>query len=77
MGVVGAHDGHPVVEKDVIIGAGAKLLGPIRIGRHSVIGANAVVVKDVPPCSIAVGVPARVVGPNPSPACRDHSEQKA
>lgn len=58
-------DGHPVVEKDVMIGAGAKVLGPVRIGQNSVIGANAVVLKDVPPDSIAVGVPAKVVGHRP------------
>jgi serine O-acetyltransferase len=41
-------------------GAGAKLLGPIIIGEHSRIGANAVVVKDVPPGSVVVGVPGRM-----------------
>lgn len=58
-------DGHPVVEAGCIFGAGAKVLGPIRIGRNSVIGANAVVLKDVAPCSIAAGVPARVIGRRP------------
>jgi serine O-acetyltransferase len=50
--------GGPVIEEDVIIHAGAKIIGPIRIGRGSVIGANAVVLRDVPPYSLAVGVPA-------------------
>ncbi|MCS4536047.1 serine O-acetyltransferase EpsC [Corynebacterium sp. HS2168-gen11] len=50
---------HPTVEDDVTIGAGAKVLGPITIGRGSSIGANAVVTKDVPPCHIAVGIPAK------------------
>lgn len=51
---------HPTVEDNVTIGAGAKVLGPITIGHDSAIGANAVVTKDVPPCSIATGVPAQV-----------------
>lgn len=54
-------DGHPTVEDDVIISAGAKLLGPIIIGRGAVIGANAVVLDSVPPFATAVGVPARIL----------------
>jgi serine O-acetyltransferase len=50
----------PVIGNNVDIGAGAKLLGPIRIGDNVVIGANAVVLRDVPDNSIAVGVPATV-----------------
>jgi serine O-acetyltransferase len=50
----------PVVGNDVDIGAGAKLLGPITIGDHVIVGANAVVITDVPPNSIAVGVPAAI-----------------
>jgi serine O-acetyltransferase len=50
----------PTIGSDVDIGSGAKLLGPIRIGDHVVIGANAVVLCDVPDNSIAVGVPAIV-----------------
>ncbi|CAB0660857.1 serine O-acetyltransferase [Corynebacterium diphtheriae] len=49
---------HPTVEDDVVIGAGAKVLGPITIGKGSAIGANAVVTKDVPANHIAVGIPA-------------------
>lgn len=52
---------HPTVKKNSIIGAGAKVLGNITIGEHSRIGANSVVLKDVPPHSTAVGIPARVV----------------
>jgi serine O-acetyltransferase len=48
----------PVVGHDVDIGAGAKLLGRITVGDHCLIGANAVVVSDVPAYSVAVGVPA-------------------
>jgi serine O-acetyltransferase len=52
---------HPTIEDDVVIGAGAKILGAILIGRNSRIGANAVVVKSVPPDSVVVGVPGQVV----------------
>lgn len=52
---------HPTIGDRVTIGAGAKLLGPIEVGQDSRIGANAVVVKDVPPNSVVVGVPGQVV----------------
>lgn len=52
---------HPTVGDDVVIGAGATLLGPIRIGDRVKIGANAAVVEDVPPDSVVVGVPARII----------------
>jgi serine O-acetyltransferase len=51
---------HPTVGNNVVIGAGAKILGNITIGDNSYIGANAVVIKDVPPNSTIVGVPGRV-----------------
>ena len=51
---------HPTVGDHVVVGAGAKVLGPIIIGAHSRIGANSVVVKDVEPHSVVVGVPGRV-----------------
>jgi serine O-acetyltransferase len=50
-------NGYPTIEDDVTIGAGARILGPITIGRGSVIGANAVVVRDVPPDSVVTGIP--------------------
>jgi serine O-acetyltransferase len=55
-------DGHPRIGREVMFGAGAKVLGPIRIGDNCVIGANAVVLSDLPPDSVAAGIPAKVVG---------------
>jgi serine O-acetyltransferase len=52
---------HPTIEDDVIIGAGAKILGNITIGKGSKIGANSVVVKDVPPYSTVVGIPGKII----------------
>lgn len=57
-------DGSPVIKDNVFIGTGAKILGPVEVGRDSVIGANAVVTRSVPPGSTVVGNPARVVGRN-------------
>lgn len=53
-------NGCPVIEDDVVIGCGARVLGPIRIGRGAFIGANAVVLTDVPPGAIATGIPAKI-----------------
>lgn len=52
---------HPTIEDNVVIGAGAKVLGNITIGKTSLVGANSVVLKDAPPDSTVVGNPARVV----------------
>jgi serine O-acetyltransferase len=52
---------HPTLGNGVVIGAGAKILGPITIGAGAKVGSNAVVVKDVPPGATAIGIPARVV----------------
>jgi serine O-acetyltransferase len=52
------HKGYPRIGNDVVIGAGARILGPVTIGDRASIGANAVVVKDVPAGATAVGVPA-------------------
>jgi serine O-acetyltransferase len=51
---------HPTIGNNVVIGAGAKVLGNIAVGDNSYIGANAVVIKDVPPNSTVVGVPGRI-----------------
>ena len=51
---------HPTIGDHVVVGAGAKVLGPITVGEHSRVGANSVVVKDVPPHSVVVGVPGRM-----------------
>lgn len=56
---------HPTLEEGVVVGAGAQVLGAIIIGECSRIGANAVVVEDVPPDSVVVGVPGRVVEHKP------------
>jgi serine O-acetyltransferase len=55
-------DRHPKIEDGVLIGAGAKVLGNIRIGHCSRIAAGSVVLSDVPPCKTVAGVPARIVG---------------
>lgn len=52
---------HPTVHDQVTIGAGAKVLGPVVIGRASRIGANAVVVRDVPSDSVVVGIPGQII----------------
>ncbi len=57
---------HPTVGAGVTIGAGAKVLGPIEVGKGARIGANAVVIHDVPDESVAVGVPARIKRPKQS-----------
>jgi len=52
---------HPTIKNNVIIGAGAKVLGNIIVGAGATIGANAVVVKDIPDNTIAVGIPAKII----------------
>jgi serine O-acetyltransferase len=53
-------NGCPVIEDDVVIGCGARVLGPIRIGRGAFIGANSVVLSDVPPGAVVSGIPAKI-----------------
>ncbi|OAI45262.1 acetyltransferase [Planctomycetaceae bacterium SCGC AG-212-F19] len=60
----------PILGSNVFIGAGAKIIGPVTIGNGARVGANAVVLADVPPHATAVGIPARVVRqrqPGPAP----------
>lgn len=52
---------HPTLERNVVVGTGAIVLGPITIGEGSRIGAGSVVVRDVPPSSVVVGIPGRVI----------------
>jgi serine O-acetyltransferase len=59
---------HPTLGDRVVVGAGAKILGPVWVGDDVQVGANAVVVKDVPAGAVAVGVPARVRVPDTAPA---------
>lgn len=51
----------PIIGDNVVIGAGAKIIGGVKIGNNVAIGANSVVVTDVPDCCIAVGVPAKII----------------
>lgn len=66
LGGTGHHTGkrHPTIGNNVLIGAGAKVLGPFKIGDNTNIAAGAVVLDEIPPNSTAVGVPARVVKRN-------------
>ena len=58
---------HPTLADGVTVGAGAVVLGPVTVGECAQIGANAVVVKDVPPHAVVVGVPGRVRRPSSPP----------
>jgi serine O-acetyltransferase len=52
------HGGAPVLGNSIFVGTGAKILGPVRVGDHAIIGANAVVMEDVPCGAIMAGIPA-------------------
>ena len=54
---------HPTLGNNVVVGAGAKILGPIVIGDNARVGSNSVVVKDVPAGATVVGIPGRIIGP--------------
>jgi serine O-acetyltransferase len=56
---------HPTLGDNVVVGAGASVLGPVTIGEHSVVGANAVVLTSAPPNSLLAGVPAKVRSRSP------------
>jgi len=59
---------HPTLDDNVVVGAGAKILGPIRVGASAKVGSNAVVVKDVAAGATAVGIPARILDSAAEPA---------
>jgi serine O-acetyltransferase len=69
---------HPTLGNQVVVGAGAKILGPIQIGSGSRIGSNAVVVKSVPPDSTVVGVPGHLIQPSKTqPQNPDDTQRRA
>ena len=68
---------HPTLRDGVVVGAGAKVLGPIEIGEGARIGSNAVVVKTVPPGSTVVGVPGRLIEPVSGDTDTRHREKMA
>lgn len=65
---------HPTLESGVVIGAGAKVLGPITIGAGAKIGSNAVVVREVPAGCTAVGIPAHIIEPGQAQARQEKAE---
>ena len=58
---------HPTIGDGVVIGAGARILGPVKVGDKAQIGANAVVVRDVPAGAVVVGIPGEVLRPRVDP----------
>jgi serine O-acetyltransferase len=66
---------HPTIEDGVIIGSGAIILGPIRIGKGAKVGAGSVVVRSVPPGATVVGVPGRIAGPEHGQAPGEPTEE--
>jgi serine O-acetyltransferase len=71
LGGTGKHTGkrHPTLGNNVMVGSGAKVLGPFKVGDNSKIAANAVVLEEVPENSTAVGIPARIVRQNNKKVC--------
>lgn len=55
------HKRHPTLGDNVLVGAGAKILGAVTLGNNVRVGANSVVVKDVPPCCTVIGIPGRII----------------
>jgi serine O-acetyltransferase len=68
---------HPTLGNNVVVGAGAKILGPITIGDNARIGSNSVVVKDVPAGATVVGIPGRVIAPKATTAKSQQREAMA
>lgn len=71
---IGGRSNHQIVPRIgdyVIIGSGAKIIGPVSVGHHAQIGANAVVISDVPAYGVAVGVPAKIVRVGSDMICKD------
>jgi serine O-acetyltransferase len=66
---------HPTLANNVVVGAGAKVLGPIKLGEGCRVGSNAVVVKDVPAFGTVVGIPGRVVNAKHPPAAKSSEHQ--
>ena len=67
---------HPTLGSGVVIGAGAKILGPILVGDGAKIGSNAVVVRDVPAGATAVGIPARIVSGDQASGAKDQAAKR-
>ncbi|RUO19203.1 serine O-acetyltransferase [Aliidiomarina haloalkalitolerans] len=67
---------HPTLANGVVIGAGAKVLGPLQIGENARIGSNAVVVRDVPAGATVIGIPGRIVSQAQPAAADSHSDAK-
>src|ERR1051326_8905649 len=68
---IGGGSGHPkgpLVGNNVLIGVGATILGPIKVGDHATVGANALVINDVPPHAVVAGLPARIIKYDKMPA---------
>lgn len=68
---------HPTLGNNVVVGAGAKILGPITVGDNARVGSNSVVVKDVPVGATVVGIPGRIIGPRKDDAKSQQREAMA
>ncbi|HVL00405.1 MAG TPA: serine O-acetyltransferase [Dongiaceae bacterium] len=66
---------HPTLGNGVVVGAGAKILGPITVGDNARVGSNAVVTKDVPPEATVVGIPGRIICKDDDADCRERQRQ--
>ena len=66
---------HPTLEAGVVVGAGAKILGPVLVGAGAKVGSNAVLVKDVPPGATAVGIPAKIITAEHDQARESHAQR--